>query len=143
MNKKDNGYLMTDYDINSNEERSTDVLTKAKEIVKNLENDTYIDKKFDEVMKNLRQNFTNIQKFMDKEKEEKFPLNEHILKEEFFNQNILNNMQNEINNKGVNILNSIRNENDEYLKEKNRVIEEFIRNDRQYLIDQIYNYYTR
>ena len=133
MNKKDNGYLMTDYDINSNEERSTDVLTKAKEIAKNLENDTYIDKKFDEVMKNLRQNFTNIQKFMDKEKEEKFPLNEHILKEEFFNQNILNNMQNEINNKGVNILNSIRNENDEYLKEKNRVIEEFIRNDRQYL----------
>ena len=133
MDIKDNGYLMTNYDINSNNERSVDVIANAKEIAKRLDNDEYIDTKFDEVMNHFRENFTNIQKFMDKEKEDKFPLSENVLKDGHFSSEVQNNMQNDINQIGVDILNSIRNENDFYLKEKNRIIKWFIENDQEYL----------
>ena len=133
MEIKDNGYLLTDYDINSNMERSINVITNAKEIAKKLDNDSFIDKKFDEIMSNFRQNYTNIQKFMDKEQKEKFPLNEQVLRTEHFSGDVLNKMERDINQNGVSILNGIRKENEEYLKEKDRIINEFITNEQDYL----------
>ena len=122
MDIKDSGYLMSNYDINSVYERAVDEITNAKEIANKLDNDQFIDTTFDEVYTHFRENFTNIIKFMDKEKEENFPLSENALNNSFDAQN---SMQNEINDDGVNILNSIRKENEEYLKEKNDVIADF------------------
>ena len=122
MEKKDNGYLMSNYDINSIYERAVDEITNAKEIAKKLDNDQFIDTKFDEVYTHFRENFTNIIKFMDKEKEELFPLRDDVLNNSY---DVQNDMKNEINDEGVKILNNIRKENEEYLKEKNKVIEDF------------------
>ena len=133
MDIKDNGYLLTDYDINSNMERSNNVITNAKEIAKKLDNDSFIDKKFDEIMTNFRQNYTNIQKFMDTEQIEKFPLNEQVLRVEHFSSDVLSKMERDINQNGVSILNGIRKENEEYLNEKDRIIREFLQNEEDYL----------
>ena len=133
MEIKDNGYLLSDYDINSNMERSNDVINNAKEIAKKLDNDSFIDKIFDEIMTNFRQNYTNIQKFMDTEQKEKFTLNEQVLRTEHFSGDVLNKMERDINQNGVSILNGIRKENEEYIKEKDRIIAEFIKDEQDYL----------
>ena len=130
MEIKDNGYLMSNYDINSIYNKAVDEINNAKEIANKLDNDQFIDTKFDEVYTHFRENFTNIMKFMDKEKEEKFPLGDYVLNDTF---DVQNDMQNEINEEGVNILQSIRNENEEYLREKNKVIEDFVEKYKNYL----------
>ena len=138
MDIKDNGYLMTNYDINSNNERSLDVINKAKEIANKLDNDEYIDKKFDEIMTHFRENFTNILEFMDNKKEENFPLNENVLNGEHFSSDVENNMINTLNQIGVDILNSIRRENDYYLSQKNQIINDFVKDNQNYLNNLTY-----
>ena len=133
MNIKNNGYLLTDYDINSIKERSINLINNAKKVAKKLDNDEYIDKKFDEIMIHFRKNFTNILQFMDREKNEKFPLNDKILNEGPLSDEVLNKFGNQIVENGVNILNSIRRENEYYLKEKEILIGEFIKNEKDYL----------
>ena len=136
MNIKNNGYLINNYDLNSIIESNIDLINNAKEIASNLDNDTFIDTKFDEIMIKFRQNFTKILKFMDTEKENKFPLSEEVLSNNtLFTSSALNNMQTEIDNEGVNILNNIRKENEYYLREKDRIIKEFIENNTKYLND--------
>ena len=130
MDIKDNGYLMSNYDINSIYEKAVDEVKSAKGIANKLDNDQFIDTKFDEVYTHFRENFTNIIKYMDEEKEKKFPLADFVLNDTF---DIENDMQNEINDIGVNILKSIRNENEEYLREKNQVIENFVSKYQNYL----------
>ena len=138
MDIKDNGYLISEYDITDNKERSIDLITNAKEIIKKLDNDVNIDNTFDEIMNNFRNNFTNILKFMDEEKNVKFPLNERVLNEEYFSENILNKMERDINQSGMDIINSIKKENEDYLKEKDKIMGEFIKNEQDYLNNLIF-----
>ena len=133
MNIKPNGYFITDYDLNTNEETFSKIIEKASKISTQLDNDELIDTKFDEVMGNIKNNFTSIIKNMEKQKEDLFPLNEDVLKESSFTSEIQNEMKNNINELGVDILNKIRRENSYYLELKQKVIDEFLANNKEFL----------
>jgi hypothetical protein len=65
MEIKDNGYLISNYDISSNNDSFYDVIEKSTDIANALDNDEYIDKAFDEIMTIFEDNFTNILKEID------------------------------------------------------------------------------
>ena len=122
MEIKDSGYLMSNYDISSNNYSFYDVIEKSTNIANTLDNDEYIDKTFDEIMTIFEDNFTNILKEMDKKAEELFPLNENVLKETFLTNDNKNAIGENISNHGVTISNKIRMENDYYISEKNNYL---------------------
>jgi len=131
MDIKVNGYFISDYDLNSNKESFSKALEKLLKISEQLDNDENIDTAFDEVMRSIIRNFTKIIKYMDQQKEELFPLNEDILLKSTFTSETQNNMKNDITEDAVTILNKIREENDYYLKAKERVIKDFLDNNKE------------
>ena len=135
MEIKDSGYLMSNYDISSNNYSFYDVIEKSTNIANTLDNDEYIDEIFDKIMTIFEDNFTNILKEMDKKAEELFPLNENVLKETFLTNDNKNAIGENISNHGVTISNKIRMENDYYISEKNKYIENFLKENKQYLYD--------
>ena len=126
MDIKANGYFISDYDMNSNQESFSQILEKITKISEQLDNDEYIDTVFDEVMSNIIRNFTKIMKYMDQQKEELFTLNEDVLKQSSFTLDFQGNMKDSINKAGVDISNKIERENKYYLEAKERVIKEFL-----------------
>ena len=64
---------------------------------------------------------------MDKKAEELFPLNENVLKETFLTNDKKNTIGENISNHGVTISNKNRMENDYYMSEKNKNIENFLK----------------
>ena len=126
MDIKANGYFISDYDMNSNQESFSTILEKITKISEQLDKDEYIDTAFDEVMSNIIRNFTKIMKYMDQQKEELFPLDEDVLKKSTFRLEFQHNMKDNITNAGVDISNKIERENKYYLEAKQRVIKEFL-----------------
>ena len=133
MDIKPNGYFINEYDLNENKETYSQIINKASQISNQLDNDEFIDTKFDEVMRNIKRNYTSILKDMEKQKEELFPLNEDVLKESSFTNDMQNEMKDNITELGVNILNKIRRENNHYLKLKEDVVNKFLANNKDYL----------
>ena len=126
MDIKANGYFISDYDMNSNQESFSTILEKITKISEQLDKDEYIDTAFDEVMSNIIRNFTKIMKYMEQKKEELFPLKEDILKQSTFSLEFPDKMKDNITNTGVDISNKIERENKYYLEAKQRVIKEFL-----------------
>lgn len=126
MNIKGNGYFISDYDLNSNEDSFSKIIESSSRISSQLDNDEFIDTAFDGIMKNIKSNFTSILKNMEKKKEELFPMDDDVLKSSTFTLKFQNDMKNDIGEKSVDISNKIRRENDYYLEAKQKVIEEFL-----------------
>jgi hypothetical protein len=133
---------MSNYDISSNNYSFYDIIEKSTNIANTLDNDEYIDKTFDEIMTIFEDNFTNILKEMDKKAEELFPLNENVLKETFLTNDNKNAIGEIISDHGVTISNKIRTENDYYISEKNKYIENFLKENKQYLYDLTSNLFV-
>ena len=74
MDIKDSGYLISNYNIQSNHKSFDEIINKGFKISQDLDNKKYIDKKFDETMINLKKNYSNVLKYMKNKREEKFPL---------------------------------------------------------------------
>ena len=134
MDIKDSGYFISNDEITSNNYTFYEIIENSSKIANTLDNDEYIDKKFDQIMINFRENYTNIIKKMNKQKEELFPLNEDVLKDNLFTTTEKKNIQNNISNYGVNILNKIINENDDYLNETKQIINS-LNSNKKYLSD--------
>ena len=139
MDLKNSGYFISNEDIRTNNYSFTQTINEAKEVALKLDNDEYIDKLFDQTMTNFKANYTYIKKYMDKIKEEQFPLNEDVLKDGFFSTKDQESMANEIQTVGLQILNEIRNENDDYLKSIQNEINKFIEENKDDLNDLILN----
>ena len=133
MNLKPNGYFISDYDLNSNQETFSKILEKTSILVKQLDNDEYIDVNFDNTMKSINNNFTSILKYADKQKEELFPLNEDVLKTTDFKSEFQKEMKDKIIDAGVQINNKIRKENNYYLEHKKEIIDEFVTKNKELL----------
>ena len=56
MDIKDSGYLISNYNIQSNHKSFDEIINKGFKISQDLDNKKYIDKKFDETMINLKKN---------------------------------------------------------------------------------------
>ena len=134
---KENGYFISDYDINSNNKSFSSVLKEAKEVAQKLDNDEYIDKTFDEIMINFRDNYTNIMKYMDTQKSEQFPLDENTLKDSSFTSSEKNKIETEMTTFKVEISNKINEENNYYLENINNYISQFLNADLETLNDLI------
>jgi len=130
---KPNGYFISDYDLNSNEDSFNKIIERISVIVKQLDNDELIDVCFDDVMKSIDNNFTSILKYMDKQKEEFFPLNEDVLKSSDFKTEFQNEMKDKIIQEGVQIYNKIKKENNYFLEKKQELIDEFVTNNKNLL----------
>ena len=134
MEIKDSGYFISNYDITSNNYSFYDIVERALNIAYILDKDEYIDKVFDQIMINFRRNYTNIIKYMETKKEELFPLNEDVLRESLFSQREKNNIEKNISTLGVNILNKINNENEDYLGKIKKEIDKLSKN-KEYLFN--------
>ena len=132
MDIKDSGYLISNYDISSNNNSFYDIIQSSLSIAKILDNDEYIDKIFDEIMINFRENYINIIKYMDMKKEELFTLNENVLSQNLLSEREISNIETNISNLGVNILNKIKNENEDYLDKVKQEIDKLLDN-KEYL----------
>ena len=88
MDLKDNGYFISNYDLESNNDSYFQTIENAKQISNKLDNDEYIDKVFCETMSKFKQNYTNICKYMDIIKKENFPLFDDALNTSFFNNTV-------------------------------------------------------
>ena len=134
MDIKDSGYLISNYDISSNNNSFYDIIQSSLNIAKILDNDEYIDKIFDEIMINFRENYINIIKYMDMKKEELFTLNENVLSQNLLSERELSYIETNITNLGINILNKIKNENEDYLDKVKQEIDKLLDN-KEYLFN--------
>ena len=111
INSKKNENLLMDID----KENFNQTLKESNEIENILYNDDNRDKTFNNIMSKFKENFTNIIKYMNRLKERKFTLIDDSLKEQFFTTSIKDNIKNDISKCGVDIINTIKKENKEYL----------------------------
>ena len=125
---KDSGYFTSNYDINENKKTFSAVLEEAKEIAQKLDKDEFIDKKFDEYMIKFREAYTDIMKYMEKEKSEQFPLDENTLKSSLFTSEDKNKIVTDMTSFRVDISNKIKEENNYYIGEIKTKLSEFLTN---------------
>ena len=130
-----NGYFISKYDIESNNETFNRIIEESLIIAQNLDNNEYIDKTFDNIMMEFRKGFVNIIKDMDEKKEEQFPMDENTLKGEFFRPSEVKKISKELKDLSVDIFNKIRNENNEYLNLVKEKVDAFLNNNKQFLIN--------
>ena len=138
INLKDNGYLSSADDIKSINESSFEVITNAINVFYQLNEVDYIDKTFDKIMTYASENYTSIIKYMDEQKNIQFPLQENPLKDNFFTEFEKSEISNNIFTLAISILNKIKTENNNYLKETELKIDDFMKNNKEYLNQLIY-----
>ena len=113
---QNNGYFETQKEIENNKKSYEAISNRAMNISYILDNNLLIDKTFDEIMKYFREQFIVLLKYMEKSKQEKFPLKENVLINSIFNLSYINQIDNTLKNEKIKIINSIKNENNNYLK---------------------------
>ena len=139
MDIKDSEYFISNYDITTNNNSFTQVIEDAKKIAIKLDNDEYIDKIFDQTMIYFRENYTYIMKYMNKIKEEKFPLDEDVLKSSFLTTKEQESMSENIGIMGVTVSEGIKDENNDYLKSLKNEVDTFLNQNKNQLDDLILN----
>ena len=137
------GYFISKYDIESNNETFHRIIEESLIIAQNLDNNEYIDKTFDDIMIEYRKSFANIVKDMEEKKEEQFPMDEKTLKGEFFKPSEQKIISKELKDLSANIYNKIKNENNEYLHLVNEKVENFLNENKKYLFDLIQDIETK
>ena len=125
----DNGYFISDNEIQKNKNSFTPFLTAAKEEAKKLDNDEYIDKVFDKIMINFEDNITDIIMDMERKKEEQFPLRENALQNDLFDDDSRKQIEDQSNEIKTKIRSIINEENDYYIGEIKGNITDFINKD--------------
>jgi hypothetical protein len=104
------------------------MIEDALNTAKNLDENEYVDKKFDEIMIIFRNEFTSITKYKNQLKEEKFPLVENALNGQYFIKSDIDTLSRELKDLRGTIINKIKNENNVYLDEIRKKVNEFLQN---------------
>ena len=128
-----NGYFISKYDIDSNNNRFKEVINESLEAAQSLENNEYIDKQFDEIMTDFRLNLTSIMNDMKILKESKFFMNENSLLGEYFSNSELENISSTLKNESYEILLKIKHENDLYISTIKNNVSQFLKDNKEYL----------
>ena len=124
VNSKNKEYILSNNEKNNYNNSINNLIN----IGNKLDKDEIIDKVFDRIMRNFKENYTNIIKYMDKLKEEKFPLVDNALKESSFTPKVKQDLETNISVCGVEIINKVRNENNNYIKSIKNNVNTFINN---------------
>ena len=130
MDLKNNGYFISKYDIEINNETFHQIIDESIIIAKNLDNNEYVDVNFDKIMTKFRQSYTTTTKYMEEKKESIFAPDEDILSREYFKKSEIHKISADLKEIGGNIAKSIINENNKYIRDVNESIKEFLDNKR-------------
>ena len=133
---KDSNYTISLYDIESNNKTYSQVLEKAKSIAIKLDNDEFIDKNYDKIMISFRENYIEIQKYMNNKNQEIFPL---IVQENIFNKSQKESIKDELILLRAGIVDFVKKENEEYINNINDKVNKFLSENKEYLNQLIYN----
>ena len=120
-----NGYFETQQEIDQNSQSYGEKGEKALKTSYSLDNNEFIDKTFDSVMTSFRDKFIELLKYMDNSIKDKFPLEQNVLGTSLFNALFLKDIDDFFQTEKINMLNFINNENDEYLKSVNGLLNNF------------------
>ena len=133
MDLKTNGYFITKYDIDSNNNKFKNIINKSLEAFRSIENNEYIDKEFDDIMTDFRLNFSSIMNDMKNLKESKFFMNKNTLQGEYFSKSDLDKISSIFNNLAYSILSQIKQENDLYISTIKNNVNQFLKDNKKYL----------
>ena len=139
MNIKDNEYFVYNNDVNLNNQSFNEIITKGNNISHNLDNKEYIDEKFDEIMINFKENYTNILKYMENKREEKFSLEEDVLKFNSFSKEEKKKIKETFDKLRVELISQVENININYINRVGKVRKEFYRKNKEELDKIIYD----
>ena len=128
-----NGYFISQFDIDSNNEIFNNIINESLAIAKKLEDNEYVDKLFDEIMSKFRQSFIDITKDMERQRDELFVPDEITLKGGYFKISEQKNISLELKRLSAEIVSKIKNENNIYLNTIDNVINNFLENNKDYL----------
>ena len=128
-----NGYFISQYDIDSNNEEFTRIINESLEIAQKLDDNEYVDKLFDEIMTNFRQTFIDITKDMEQQRELQFITNENSLLGGYFKISEQKDISEDLKELGSDIIIKIINENNLYLDEMNNAVNEFLKKNKERL----------
>ena len=120
-----NGYFISQYDIESNNETFYQIIEESLAIAQNLDNNEYVDTLFDEIMREFRESFVTNTKYMEEKKQEQFPPVENA-PINGFKSSEQKSISSELKALGANILTSIQNENNNYLRNINEEVEKIL-----------------
>ena len=120
---KENGFYTSDNEITVNNIKFSNIINDFNYISSNPNNLDIIDITFDKIMIGFKDNFTNLLKFLENEKNNKFPLNEDVLKDNYFNAEEKQKIKNDIDELSNNIINSIKEKHNLYLNTIQQEIE--------------------
>ena len=131
LNLQNNGYFITQKDLELNNQSYGKISDQAVKIAQTLDNNLLIDEIFDNIMKNIRENISSLFDYMQKIKLENFTLDNNILNKEdsFFSLSSLNQFDNNLDKEKKKIIDFIKDENKEYLKEVNEIIKSINQNE--------------
>ena len=125
INLQPNGYFETANELEENEKSYGIISNKATTIAYALDKNELIDKTFDNIMTSFRDKFLTILNYMDDSVYQKFSLEDNVLGTSLFNATYLNELDEDLKIETINILNYIKNENDNYLKSVNQIFNDF------------------
>ena len=128
-----NGFFISKYDIDSNNNRFEEVINKSLEASQSIENNEYIDKEFDRIMTDLRLNNRSIMNDMKNLKENKFFMNENTLQNDYFKETELAQISSDIRNLISEIILKIKHENDFYTNAIKNNVSQFLKDNKEYL----------
>ena len=102
---KDSGFYISNPEIEEKNKTYAKIYPESKKVEEILNDDELIDKVFDEIMIKFKESFLNLTKFMAEKKSEYFTLDDDILKESLFTEEVKNNINSKINEFTEDILN--------------------------------------
>ena len=135
---KENGYLISNEDINNFNSSFNNIITEAKDVAKILDNVTIIDKVFDDIMIKFREGYIYTVKFMEEIKSGNFTLEEDVLNTSLFSKNEKNVIENDLKTLSDNVLDIIKKEKDLYVLNIKNHFQKFLDDNLDDLNDIIY-----
>ena len=133
MNLKENRHFISDYEIKANNNSYYPDIKDAMETSEILDKDENIDKDFDQTFSYFRENYTKLVLSEKTKLQEKAVFLDNILDNGLFSKNNKKFIETNISTVGLRITDSIKNQNDYFLNEANKVINNFIEENNQTL----------
>jgi len=131
-----NGYFETEKYLKDKKQLYGKIADDAIKIAKTLDNNDIIDTTFDNIMISFRDQFTVLLNYIEKSKKLKFPIKENIFADSILSPSSTNDIDEFLRKEKLNILNFIRDENEQYLKD----VEEQIKSFKEKNTDTLENY---
>ena len=128
INIKENGYLETLEEIKEKIQLYDNTISKALNITKILDNDELIDLNYDKIMTYFKDNLLYLLNYMENSLQQNFPLEENLLSISLFDNIYMKKIEESFKSEKVNIINFLRNENNEYLNSIENIFNSFMTN---------------